>query len=287
MPDLIERGHIYIAQPPLFKVKKGRTERYVRDEREMTRFLMKKATEEVTITIEPTGKRVEGRELTKALEKLSELTGYRAKLVRRLHDERLVDTLIDAVSKVEAVFTRGIKFHKLFDNEALLGGVDKILRKAKFDTQLMRDEEHGKYEIEIQRTTGNGKVMIDWELATHVEFQKAIELYRDIPELHEGPFRIGEGPGAITLASRSALLDHVLAAAKKDLHIQRYKGLGEMNPEQLWETTMDPEKRVFLQVRVDDGVETDEIFTILMGDKVEPRRRFIEENALEVKNLDI
>ncbi len=288
MPELIERGHIYIAQPPLFKVKKGRTERYVRDEREMTRFLMKKATEEVAITIEPTGKRIEGRELTKTLEKLSELTAYRAKLVRRLHDERLVDTLVDAVSKVEAVFTRGIKFNKLFESESLLGGVEKILRKAKFDVQLMPDEEHtGKFEIEVQRTAGNGKVMIDWDLATHVEFQKAIELYRDIPELHEGPFHIGEGPGAIALTSRSALLDHVLGAAKKDLHIQRYKGLGEMNPEQLWETTMDPEKRVFLQVRVDDGVETDEIFTILMGDKVEPRRRFIEDNALEVKNLDI
>jgi DNA gyrase subunit B len=287
MPELIERGHVYIAQPPLYKVKKGRTERYIKDEREMTKFLMRKATEDVVVTVESTGKRIEGRELTRALEKLVELGEYRDKLVRRLHDDRLVDTMLDAVAGVAGVYQKGVKLHKIFESEDLLGAVDKALSAAGFDTQLKQDEEHGLYEIEVLRTSGNGRAMIDWELATHVEFQKAAEIYRELPELHRPPFRIGEGPTAVTLTSRTALVDHVFAAAKKDLHIQRYKGLGEMNPEQLWETTMDPEKRVFLQVRVDDAVETDEIFTILMGDKVEPRRKFIEDNALEVRNLDV
>ena len=129
--------------------------------------------------------------------------------------------------------------------------------------------------------------VIDWELATHVEFQRAVELYKSFAVLSQPPFVIKEGNAETEVQSRDEMLDHILNAAKKDLHIQRYKGLGEMNPEQLWETTMDPEKRTLLQVKVDDVVETDEIFTVLMGDQVEPRRRFIEENALDVKNLDI
>jgi DNA gyrase subunit B len=106
-------------------------------------------------------------------------------------------------------------------------------------------------------------------------------------QISQPPFVIGENGSQTEVGSRDDLLTHILTAAKKDIHIQRYKGLGEMNPEQLWETTMNPEKRTLLQVRIDDAVETDEIFTVLMGDQVEPRRRFIEENALDVKNLDI
>ena len=101
------------------------------------------------------------------------------------------------------------------------------------------------------------------------------------------PFILGENGKSETIASRDELLEKIMNAAKKDLSIQRYKGLGEMNPEQLWETTMDPEKRTLLQVRIEDAIETDEIFTVLMGDQVEPRRRFIEQNALDVKNLDV
>jgi DNA gyrase subunit B len=286
-PEQIERGHVYIAQPPHYKIKKGRTERYIKDEREMTKFLMRKATEDVVVTVEKTGKRIEGRELTKTLERLTELVGYREKLIRRLHDERLVDAVIEAIGGVGGVYESGVKLHALFESEKQLGKVERRLSKAGFDTSLERDEEHNLYEIEVTRTSGNGRVMIDWELATHVEFQRAAELFRDLKDLQEPPFVIGEGATAVTLTSQAALLDHILSAAKKDIHIQRYKGLGEMNPEQLWSTTMDPEKRVLLQVRVDDAVETDEIFTILMGDKVEPRRKFIEDNALEVRNLDV
>ena len=116
------------------------------------------------------------------------------------------------------------------------------------------------------------RVVIDWELATHVEFQRAVELYRGVRPAQPAAVRHQrEGDAEIEVASRDELLDHILTAAKKDLHIQRYKGLGEMNPEQLWETTMNPEKRTLLQVRIDDVVETDEIFTVLMGDQVEPR----------------
>ena len=134
---------------------------------------------------------------------------------------------------------------------------------------------------------GGGKVKIDWELASHVEFQKAIDFHKTLEERLASPLVIGDNGSSEQIESREELLERVLTAAKKDLTIQRYKGLGEMNPEQLWETTMNPEKRTLLQVKIDDAVETDSIFTILMGDAVEPRRKFIEDNALEVKNLDV
>ena len=154
------------------------------------------------------------------------------------------------------------------------------------DAELIPDEEHGLWEIETETRTGN-KIAIDWNFASYVEFQKAIELYKSLEEELSGPFVAGENGTSEEVPTREALLEKVLAAAKKDLTIQRYKGLGEMNPEQLWETTMNPDKRTLLQVRIDDAVETDEIFTVLMGDAVEPRRKFIEDNALDVRNLDV
>ena len=142
--------------------------------------------------------------------------------------------------------------------------------------------------LEIHVTYPNGqRLKVDWNLASYVEFQKAVELKKSLDSDFPGPFVLGENGKSETLSTREELLEKVMAMAKKDLTIQRYKGLGEMNPEQLWETTMDPEKRTMLQVRIEDAIETDGIFTVLMGDQVEPRRKFIEDNALDVKNLDV
>ncbi len=164
--------------------------------------------------------------------------------------------------------------------------VEKALDKAGFKTDLSTDEEHGLGEIEVTTTSGV-KVSIDWNFASYVEFQKAVELYMALEDDLAPPFMTGTNGTSEEISTREHLLERVLTAAKKDLSIQRYKGLGEMNPEQLWETTMNPDKRTLLQVRIDDAVETDDIFSILMGDAVEPRRKFIEDNALDVRNLDI
>jgi DNA gyrase subunit B len=282
------RSYVYIAQPPLYKIKKGKTERYIKDEREMTRYLMRKATEDVQVRVKKTDETIEGRELTSLLEKLIEFNTYYGKLERRLHDRKVVDTVLEALGGRKGLMQKeGRKLHDVFADENLLGKVEAALADAGYKTDLISDEEHGLSEIEVKIANNGSNVLIDWELATHVEFQRAVDLYKSFVQLSQPPFIIKEGNSETEVESRDDLLNHILTAAKKDLHIQRYKGLGEMNPEQLWETTMDPEKRTLLQVKIDDAVETDEIFTILMGDQVEPRRRFIEENALDVKNLDI
>ena len=291
MPQLIEAGHIYIAQPPLFKVKRGKREEYIKDERSMVRYMMRQATNDMKVTSPSAKIVVEGKDLARSLEQLVELNRYCERAVRRLgNDERLLNALLEAFGGRNGVL-RDKNNHTLRgifqDSEGeQMASVEGFLADAGYRTDLSMDEEHGLWEIET--TASNGvQVVIDWDLVSHVEFQKAIDLYKSLEDRLSAPFVLGENGSSEEIESREALLERVLAAAKKDLTIQRYKGLGEMNPEQLWETTMNPEKRTLLQVKIDDAVETDQIFTVLMGDAVEPRRRFIEDNALDVKNLDV
>jgi DNA gyrase subunit B len=286
MPELIEKGHIYIAQPPLYKVKRGKKEEYIKDEKEMFRYLMRQAIGDVQI--KANGNLVEGRALSKALEQTIEYKNYFERFARRLNnDEKLLNALLKAFAGRDGVLARnGVRLKKVFEREELMAEVEAVLAEEGFNTELMQDEEHGLAEIQISYPNGT-TLMFDWEKASYVEFQKAVELKTILENNFPTPFVIGENGKSEEVGSREELLEKVMNAAKKDLTIQRYKGLGEMNPEQLWETTMDPEKRTLLKVRIEDAIETDEIFTILMGDQVEPRRKFIEENALDVKNLDV
>lgn len=291
MPELIERGHIYIAQPPLYKVKHGKREEYIKDERSLTRYLMKIATNDVKVKSEGSGAVIEGRDLARLLEQTAEFRRYFDKTVRRFGgDDQLLRTLLEALAGKQGVLRRkrGLSLRDLFQEREgrLMAKVEEALAKAGYETELTTDEEHDLWEIEVKNRTG-AQIMFDWELASHVEFQKTVELHTILEDHLASPFTVQQNGSRERVASREELLEKVLAAAKKDLTIQRYKGLGEMNPEQLWETTMNPEKRTLLQVKIDDAVETDQLFTILMGDAVEPRRRFIEENALDVRNLDV
>ncbi len=288
MPELVERGHVFIAQPPLFKVKRGKKEEYIKDEGSMIHYLMRQATADISVKSVGAKEAIEGRELAQALEKMVDYKRYAERAARRLGgDERLLKTLLEAFAGKKGVLKKEkLTLRKVFQDGDLMAKVESTLAKAGFQTELSTDEEHGLWEI--QTTTSSGvQVNIDWNFASYVEFQKAVELHLALEEKLPPPFVSGKNGSAEEIPTREALLEKVLAAAKKDLSIQRYKGLGEMNPEQLWETTMNPDKRTLLEVRIDDAVETDEIFTVLMGDAVEPRRKFIEDNALDVRNLDV
>jgi DNA gyrase subunit B len=289
MPELVERGHVFIAQPPLFKVKRGKKEEYIRDEGSMIHYLMRQATADISVKSVGAREAMEGRELAVELEKMVDYKRYCERTARRLGgDEHLLAVLLEAFAGKKGVLRKErLTLRKIFQDGDLMARVEGRLAKAGYKTELSTDEEHGLWEIET--TTRSGlNVAIDWNLASYVEFQKAVELHLALEDKLPPPFVSGQnGSPAEEIPTREALLEKVLAAAKKDLSIQRYKGLGEMNPEQLWETTMNPDKRTLLEVRIDDAVETDEIFTVLMGDAVEPRRKFIEDNALDVRNLDV
>jgi len=288
MPQLVEQGYVYIAQPPLFKVKKGKKEEYIKDETAMIRFLMRLATTDIKVKSTATKTVTEGAQLARSLERMVDFKRYCEKAARRLSgDSHLLDTLLKAFGGKKGVLRdEGATLRRAFQDGDLMARVEGVLAKAGYKTELSTDEEHGLWEIETQTISGIA-VTIDWNFASYVEFQKAVELFMKLEDRLAPPFVAGENGSSEEIATREALLERVLSTAKKDLSIQRYKGLGEMNPEQLWETTMNPETRTLLQVRIDDAVETDEIFTVLMGDAVEPRRKFIEDNALDVRNLDI
>lgn len=287
MPELLENGYVYIAQPPLYKVKKGRKEEYIKDEKAMFRYLMRQATSDVQVTASE--KTVEGAKLSKALEQTKEYKTYSERLARRFlnNDLRLTETVIGAFAGKDGLLSRNnVRLRKIFDQQEMMAEIEGRVAAAGYKTELVPDVEHGLWKVVVSFANGQ-PVMIDWNLAQHVEFSRSIELMRVLEVDFAGPFVLGENGTSETIASRTELLERVMALAKKDLAMQRYKGLGEMNPEQLWETTMDPEKRTMLQVKIEDAIETDGLFTVLMGDSVEPRRKFIEDNALDVKNLDV
>jgi DNA gyrase subunit B len=274
MGQLIENGHIYIAQPPLFKVKKGKSEQYIKDERQMSRFLLKKATE--NLSVEANGHPLPTGELTGFLEKLIELNGVFNRVDRHFRDARVTELLLRMGA----------------DSRVFLGDGEKMKALAQkiegfgYTTELSTDEEHSVQKL-LYRQGSQSPRLIGYQQLSSPEYQRLVILHKAIGELDQAPFIVKTDSTSATLKDRQGLIAHILELGKKDLQISRYKGLGEMNPEQLWETTMDPEKRTLLQVQIKDAVDTDDIFTVLMGDAVEPRRKFIEDNALEVKNLDI
>ena len=274
MGQLIENGNIYIAQPPLFKVKKGKSEQYIKDERQMSRFLLKKATE--NLTIEARGQELKGRELTTFLEKLIELNAVFNRVDRHFRDIRITDLLLRMGAESRAFLGDPQKMKALAETVESFG----------YTTETSTDEEHTVQKL-LYREGSQSPRLIGYQQLSSPEYLRLLALHKAIGELDEPPFVVKSESTASTLNDRQAVINHIMETGKKDLQIQRYKGLGEMNPEQLWETTMDPEKRTLLQVQIKDAVDTDDIFTVLMGDAVEPRRKFIEDNALEVKNLDI
>jgi DNA gyrase subunit B len=329
MTELIKRGNIYIAQPPLFKIKKGRSEQYVKDERELNIVAVKRASEGMIVRHGESASRIEGAELTRFMGFLNEYLGFVEKVDKRIRNERLTELLARAELTHRADFASKAESDlppKLAELHAqLLELADEFQFKVH---EPVEDEEHHTWSLCFTDNQGASRC-IDWVLASSPEFRQMMSKYAQIKEYLEPPFLIeyaakaaakaaaaeeeeepdAEGapsPGSLetraeTKASRTARLNRepvekqtarelfafIVEQGKKDYQVQRYKGLGEMTSPQLWETTMDPERRTLLQVKLEDIVETNEIFTTLMGEDVDKRRKFIEDNALDVKNLDI
>jgi DNA gyrase subunit B len=275
MRELIDRGNIYIAQPPLYRVKRGKMDRYIRDEREFSRELMKRATEEHVVKGKG-GDPLEGGSLTQFLLNIQEFDQVSAKMSRRLRDPKLVELLASSELDKKTDFADKKKL------QDLAKAIEKA--KLKIESKLAFDEEHSLHELVL--TNGHER-RVNWALAASPEYKRLRTLHQAVESLDKPPFTVTHNGDKVTKESATNLLSYVLEDAKKDFTITRFKGLGEMNPEQLWATTMNAESRTLLKVRLEDTVVADGIFTTLMGENVEERRRFIEENALDVVNLDI
>ncbi len=276
MPELVERGHLFIAQPPLYKAKRGKKEIYLKDEAALLDYLLDEGVEGITVQMEKSGKVLRGKQIIPMLRNIIDYNAHFEKMVHKgVHSEVL------------KVFVKG-KIQNGFADMADLEPLSKKLKEAepRADFKVMQEP------ARILFTLGDIRARIDQtileNLSSH-EYKLLLQAYRQVEEICQGENALlsADGKSETEAADRQELLQYFLDRAKKGQYIQRYKGLGEMNPEQLWETTMDPEKRVLLKVKIEDVVEAEEIFTVLMGDQVEPRREFIENNALNVSNLDI
>ncbi|MBI5493190.1 MAG: DNA topoisomerase (ATP-hydrolyzing) subunit B [Deltaproteobacteria bacterium] len=287
MKSLAENGHLYIAQPPLFKVKRGKEERYLKDDSTLEDFIFEQAQDGVSVM--PTGKKtaIQGKGLIAMLKKISKLKRSLQRLESRGKDSEVIGALVlhDSAG-VDSLKTQQ-SVNKLVDG--LKDYLKSFGPERVTEFSVDKDPEHGTFSVKCS-TRRNGlhiDTLIDRDLFNSPEFSELKNTVKSLKEAGEPPFVLKNGGADMEVLTFMALVEHVLELGKKGLNIQRYKGLGEMNPEQLWETTMDPEKRVLLQVKVEDAIEADAIFTKLMGDVVEPRREFIEKHALEVSNLDI
>jgi len=285
MPEVVERGYLYIAQPPLYRVQKGKKEQYLKDQEELDEWLLSHATEKAKLVAGET--EIAGGDLKRLAE---DALAYRALLerVERRRDSRIVDA---------AVQLGDLDLGLLKNHDAVKEQVQKIYDKAQKlhpdlevrIARIERDEEHA-CDALVYDTTVSGaprQTKLDFDYLSGPEWGELAALHAAVAEIGAGPYRLETPDGAEEVDDVFAAVEALKRVAAQGQTIQRYKGLGEMNPQQLWETTMDPERRTLLQVRVDDSVDANEVFSILMGDAVEPRREFIEKNALEVQNLDI
>jgi len=280
MPEIVDKGYLYIAQPPLYRVKDGKKEEYIKDDASFNRYLLERATGQIEVLVKGSALRLTGRKLATFLDRLSQYNYLRSKLTNRGYQRAIIDVLLK----------NKIRFKSSFEEVAKVRALQEIMVREGFGSpQITKDEEHNLFELSVTSThNGHEKTnRINWDLISSVEYKNLFTLHKEIGQLQNSPIHVSSKGKKTKLKIGGGLLQYILALGKEGLFIQRYKGLGEMNPEQLWQTTMNPETRTLLQVRIEDAVEADEIFSVLMGDQVEERRRFIQDNAMTARNLDI
>ena len=327
MQELIKRGNVFIAQPPLYGIKKGKSLQYIKDDREFVRVMVKRAADGIIIRYGEGAAKLEGAPLTKFITTLKDYLDFYEKVEKRVRDERVADLLphLDLTKRADFEGDKSGAPKKVAQLERDLKQIAK--EQAFKSVSSTFDEEHNLWEARFVNSQGAEHV-INWELASSPQYRQMMNKYKQISEFMEPPFviefkqreiaeAVKESEEELSEAEKAELdkaekknpkaaprrkavptdpvekttvrdlFDYVLSEGKKDFTVQRYKGLGEMSAEQLWQTTMDPDKRTLLSVKAEDIEACEAIFTTLMGEDVEARRKFIEENALDVKNLDI
>jgi DNA gyrase subunit B len=320
MQELIKRNNVYIAQPPLFSLKKGKSQQYIKDEREFVKVMVKRAAEGLSVRYGEGAAKIEGKDLARFMTVLDEYLGFFDKVDKRVRNERVTE-LIPRLDLAKRADFEGEKKEPPKKIEKLEKEIKKLMKDEGFKSVEARfDEEHNLWGVMFVNKHGAEHV-ISWELASSAECRQLISKYKQIEPYMEPPFVVetvvktaaasnGDEASEESADTEKAekktakpakrketevvektnvrdLRDFVINEGRKDFSIQRYKGLGEMTAPQLWETTMDPERRTLLSVKLEDLAASETIFTTLMGEDVESRRKFIEENALDVKNLDI
>jgi DNA gyrase subunit B len=279
MTELIKRGNIFVAQPPLYRIKKGKSEKYIKDDKEFTREILRRATENLKVEVGVGGKTtLEGTELRNYLMSLDELQLAWRRMERRLRDPRVIEVIADPGLALDTKAD--------FADKAHLQPVYEALKALKIETAITHEEEHSAWMVTFKDPT-NAERSINLELAGQPEYRRLRLLAKQAGKYNQPPFVVVRDNHREILAGWRELLAHVKNEGMREVSIQRYKGLGEMNAEQLWETTMNIDTRTLLKVSLEDIVQSDEIFTTLMGENVEARRKFIEDNALDVRNLDV
>ena len=324
MGELIKRGHVFIAQPPLYGIKKGKSQQYIKDDREFVRVMVRRAAEGMVVRYGEGAAKLEGANLAKFMTTLNEYLSFFEKVDKRIRNEKIT-ALIPKAGLAQRADFEGEKKNPPRKIEKLEKDLGKLAKAEQLkDVQSYFDEEHELWGVKFTDSQGAER-QVNWGLVATPEYRQMVAKFKQIEEYMEPPFivevagKASSGDEAADLSdaeredlekaakktSKAAvrrtkadaevvekqtareLFDYVLAEGKKEYSVQRYKGLGEMSSEQLWQTTMDPERRTLLSVRAEDIEACESIFTTLMGEDVEARRKFIEENALDVKNLDI
>ncbi|MBI2461635.1 MAG: DNA topoisomerase (ATP-hydrolyzing) subunit B [Candidatus Rokubacteria bacterium] len=274
MVSLIEAGYLYIAQPPLFKLRKGKAEKYLLSEKELEAELLQQGTERAQLRLAANGRTLGGERLHRFLQELVEYRHLFHRVAKRGVPPKWVEAFLRSKPLVRKRLTR----------EALLAELPRALGLPGVEFTIRAETEE---EVIAGCVIGGEERTLNLKLFGTGEYAKLVELYGRIEPFDRPPFTLLLGPEEAACPTKEALVEKVLELGREGASLQRYKGLGEMNPEQLWETTMNPETRALLRVTLEDAVQADVIFTILMGDQVEPRRAFIETHALEAANIDV
>lgn len=278
MPELIERGHLYIAQPPLYRITNGKDEIYIKNEEEFHDFLLKRIADKEIIRLK-NGEELLGNKLIRVISKLIKYYDILSNLSRKTYSKRFIDVFIKLLE--------GDK-RSLKSQEKIYHIIERLNREGFDIFDISFDEKSGYYQFMVKDGEEGGQLFsIDRNLYTMPEFIRLLRIYDEIKDIFDGAITLKSDNPPRIFKDVKELIEELMNRAKKGVSIQRYKGLGEMNPEQLWKTTMDPKTRTLIRVQIEDFVEADDIFNILMGTRVEARKEFIQNNALEVQELDI